>query len=259
MSDSVPAPAPWLTPKRVGVILLGYAAVWLVYGFTLRRMYDSTEAGQVGDAFGGFNAFVSGLAMLGVVGAILLQHAQLGMQAEELRLQREQLEQTRLELQGQKEALVQQNEVMTLATVHQVLVPVLLEYRSADMHRAIITLWRFYDEHPTDIAAAYQELKYSRPELAEHRRLVSQFYGLLAGLLTLGVVPREVVYSYWSERDLSIIPCILLPIEAAIEKESRPAPEAAALPEFKSSHGWAGMLTQLYKGALRSGGTEHNI
>ena len=104
MTDSVPAS--WLTPKRVGMILLAYAGVWLVYGFAVRQMFDATEAGQVGDAFGGFNAFVSGLAMLGVVGAILLQHAQLGMQAEELRLQREELEQTRFELQGQKEALL---------------------------------------------------------------------------------------------------------------------------------------------------------
>lgn len=254
MADN--APAAWLTPKRVGVVLLAYAAVWFVYGFAVRQMFDSTEAGQVGDAFGGFNAFVSGLAMLGVVGAIFLQYAQLGMQAEELRLQREELKQTRIELRGQKEALVKQNELMTLATVHQVLVPILLEYRSDDMHRAIVTLWRFYDEHPTDIAAAYQELKYNRPELAEHRRLVSQFYGLLAGLLTLGVVPREVLYSYWSERELSIIPRILLPIEAAIEKEPRPRQETAALPKFKSSFRWANMMMELYKGAARGGDDE---
>lgn len=243
-------PGSWMTSKRVGVILLVYAAVWLAYGFGLRQMFDSTEAGQLGDTFGGFNAFVSGLAMLGVVGAILLQHAQLGMQAEELRLQREELEQTRFELRGQKEALVEQNKLMTLATVHQVLVPVLLEYRSDEMHRAIVALWRFHDGHQANIADAYQELKYETDsELPRHRRLVSQFYGLLAGLLTLGVVPREIVYSYWSERELRIIPCILLPIEAAIEAESRPPPEPPTISEFKSNSKWASMMTELYTGA----------
>lgn len=48
--------------------------------------------------FGAFNAFASGIAMLGVIAAILLQREQNQMQAEELRLQRIELEQTREEL-----------------------------------------------------------------------------------------------------------------------------------------------------------------
>ena len=48
--------------------------------------------------FGAFNAFASGIAILGVIAAILLQREQNQMQAEELRLQRIELEQTREEL-----------------------------------------------------------------------------------------------------------------------------------------------------------------
>lgn len=44
--------------------------------------------------FGALNAFVSGLAMLGVVAAILLQRDQLRMQAKELELQRVELKAT---------------------------------------------------------------------------------------------------------------------------------------------------------------------
>lgn len=53
--------------------------------------------GQIGDAFGSINALFSGLALAGVVLAVLLQR-------EELKLQRQELRETRAELKRQAEA-----------------------------------------------------------------------------------------------------------------------------------------------------------
>jgi hypothetical protein len=62
------------------LIVLDYVAVWVAYALYVQTA-NAERADQLGDAFRAFNAFVSGLAVLGVVGAIILQRDQLGMQA----------------------------------------------------------------------------------------------------------------------------------------------------------------------------------
>ena len=115
------------------------------------------------------------------------------------------------------------------ALVYQVLVNALSEYRSPEMFVAIKALWRFAREHPGEIAEAYkaqrlrdglqldeleqsQRLVFEQTTIHYHRRLVSQFYGLLAGLKEQGLA-RTIVYSHWTEADLRIIPEVLLPME----------------------------------------------
>lgn len=78
--------------------------------------------GTFGDAFGGFNAYFTGLAFIGVIATLLLQSKQVQMQAEELRLQREELKDTREELKRSadaqektKDALASQVRVSALA------------------------------------------------------------------------------------------------------------------------------------------------
>jgi hypothetical protein len=68
--------------------------------------------------FGAFNAFVSGMAMFGGIGAILLQREQNRMQYEELQHQRKELELTRKELEDQKKALLAQKDAMDAQTAH---------------------------------------------------------------------------------------------------------------------------------------------
>lgn len=110
MNDTEPTSAlKWLTTSFVIGALIVYAVLAVAYGFIALKLAGGlSSAGQFGDMFGAFNAFVSGIAMLGVVAAILLQREQNRMQAEELRLQRQELAETRAELQGQKEALQSQ-------------------------------------------------------------------------------------------------------------------------------------------------------
>ena len=84
----------------VGILAFWAATVpvlaWLVPGDTVTG--DAiAKRGQIGDAFGSINALFSGLALAGIIVAILLQR-------EELRLQRRELEETRAELRRQADA-----------------------------------------------------------------------------------------------------------------------------------------------------------
>jgi len=87
------------------VLLVVVAAFSITIGLLPSWYGAPKSAGEFGDMFGSVNALFSGLALLGVVVAILMQRS-------ELRLQREELEQTRMELRGQKEQLVRQNSTM---------------------------------------------------------------------------------------------------------------------------------------------------
>jgi hypothetical protein len=121
------------------------------------------------------------------------------------------------------------------ARIHQVLVDVLFEYRSAQMLLAIRTLWSFYDKHKEDVGKAYNdildkeereisrlapELRLEREKTTLHyqRRLVGQFYSLLAGLYELQIIPAKTLYTYWAKTDLQIIPLIIIPIGRALSK-----------------------------------------
>lgn len=55
---------------------------------------DLSDRGSFGDMFGGINALFSGLAMAGVIIAIILQKTELGLQREELELTRKELAKT---------------------------------------------------------------------------------------------------------------------------------------------------------------------
>lgn len=87
--------------------LLGIISVWGgVTFFIFPRLVGDVEVrGQWGDSFGMINALFAGLALAGVIYAIILQR-------EELQLQREELEKTREEIKGQKEQLEAQNQTL---------------------------------------------------------------------------------------------------------------------------------------------------
>lgn len=83
---------PWL-------ILLVVIVIWGISIAVLRWLFPEIgERGQFGDTFGVINALFSGLALGGVIYAILLQK-------EELALQREELAETRGEMKEQKLAM----------------------------------------------------------------------------------------------------------------------------------------------------------
>lgn len=122
------------------------------------------------------------------------------------------------------------------ARIHQALADLLFEYRSAQMLLAIHTLWSFYDEHKENLRDAYNDIRHKEeseisklvPELRlerekttlhYQRRVVGEFYSLLAGLYELQIIPAKILYSYWNKSDLRIIPLIIIPIGRALSKE----------------------------------------
>ena len=118
---------------------------------------------------------------------------------------------------------------------YQVLLPVVLEYRSAEMHFAIRTLWDFARKHTNNLAEAYQaqlsmdraqmdqlpaheRLGYLRTTLDYQRRQVSQLYSFLTSVHDDGGFMRKLIYTHWSKSDLQIIPEVLIPMEVALGK-----------------------------------------
>jgi hypothetical protein len=85
--------------KIFGPVAIGISIIWLAWWqYAERFSTKMDERGQLGDLFGGVNAIFSGLALAGVVTAVVLQSKELQLQREEMKAQREQLELQREEL-----------------------------------------------------------------------------------------------------------------------------------------------------------------
>jgi hypothetical protein len=125
-----------------------------------------------------------------------------------------------------------------LDSVHHVLVEILEDFRSAEMMMAIVALWRFRADHGERFVEAYmtrwQEDDMRIAQLPEgerlaaltgtihyRRRVAKEFFNLLGGLYELGVLPPEVLYTYWNEAELKILPEVLIPLEVAVAKRLR--------------------------------------
>lgn len=93
-------------------LVLGVLLLWALIGSAI--LYFSPgleEAGQFGDLFGAVNALFSGIALAGVLVAIILQSKELELQREELKLTREEhKEHNRLVKSQLKEVLKQAEE-----------------------------------------------------------------------------------------------------------------------------------------------------
>jgi hypothetical protein len=76
-----------------------------------------------------------------------------------------------------------------------------------------------------------------RATLHYRRRTVKEFFNLLAGLYELKVLPRDVIYTYWNETELRIIPEVLIPLETAVARELRTEQELGD---------WSQRLRRLY-------------
>ena len=79
------------TTKQPRTLLISFAIlgtiilVWLIYGIIIYLMLPNwTSRGTFGDMFGAVNALFSGLALAGIVVAIILQRHELELQRREL-------------------------------------------------------------------------------------------------------------------------------------------------------------------------------
>jgi len=119
-----------------------------------------------------------------------------------------------------------------------ILFEVLEQFRSAEMMVALVALWRFRHDHGDRFVEDYlkiwhnddkriamiageEQVEAMRATLHYRRRVVKEFYNLLAGLYELKVLPADVIYTYWSPAELRIIPEILIPLETAVARELR--------------------------------------
>jgi hypothetical protein len=119
-----------------------------------------------------------------------------------------------------------------------VLFDVLRDYQAAEMTLALITLWKFRREHGDRFVEVYletwrsdekhiaaqpaaEQVEAMRGTVHYRRRMVKEFYNLLAGLYELKVLPKEVIYTYWTEAELRIIPEVLIPLETAVAQDLR--------------------------------------
>lgn len=102
------------------VICFLWIAWWI---FAASFSTEMEKQGQLGDLFGGVNAIFSGLALAGVVTAVVLQSKELQLQRSEMRLQREQLELQREELSLSREEfrrMAEANEEAATALTKQI-------------------------------------------------------------------------------------------------------------------------------------------
>jgi hypothetical protein len=152
------------------------------------------------------------------------------------------------------------NNIATSSLRFQVLVPALTEYRTAEMHFAVRNLWHFYKEDPETLIARFQKKfledekraaelgpekasEFLRTTINFQRRQVSQFYGLLTSIYDEGGDQRKWLYTYWQERELRIIPLILVPLTAALAESID-----ATLPDISVAR-----LNRLYHDSPRKG------
>ena len=79
--------------KSAYLLLVSITIILILCGFIIFFSFDTWgERGSFGDMFGSINALFSGLALAGVIYAILLQRKELSLQREELKLTRKELE-----------------------------------------------------------------------------------------------------------------------------------------------------------------------
>jgi hypothetical protein len=124
------------------------------------------------------------------------------------------------------------NKTAEQALQYQVLIPMLVEYKSAEMLMAVRTLWAFARKNPGRVKEAFtiqrdeeynalqllplaDQVNQLRATIDYQRRIVSQFYGILISILDQGSLQKAFVYSHWGKSDLSIITEVLIPMELA--------------------------------------------
>ena len=118
--------------------------------------------------------------------------------------------------------------------VYQVLVNLQMEYRSPEMLYAVSTLWRFYREECREDKKALvinykgyycseqswvdgfdklKRIEALKTTLDYQRKLVSHFYHHLATLYANKILSPHIIFATWSEKELNIIPKIIIPME----------------------------------------------
>jgi len=89
-------------------------AIWFIFGAMVFRLFGWEGQGSFGDTFGVLNVLFSGLAMVGLIVAIIMQKEELALQRKELQLTREELTRSVEVQKVSGEALHKQVEMLQL-------------------------------------------------------------------------------------------------------------------------------------------------
>lgn len=214
--DATPEPfsKAWLVVVPILMI-----ALWIGTPFALYWWFpcDMSARGQFGDMFGMVNSLFAGFALIGVVATIWIQMRDLRIQSKAL--------------QDQDERLKESNLLLTFQSMFQA-------YRSAEMLLAVKALWDLRRRHEKDDTMVSEYLETMKREferiagldplqqvqavqgtLHHRRRIVENFYYLIAGIRESNVIDDAMFYKFWNRLDLEIIPKVLIPIADGLERE----------------------------------------
>jgi hypothetical protein len=112
---------PQQRPRLIRYFLIAFVMVIVLWTAFLIITYvafkDWNESGVFGDTFGAVNALFSGLALGGVIVAILLQSQELQYQREEIRMTREVQKESSVAQQGQLNMLATTARLNALSTI----------------------------------------------------------------------------------------------------------------------------------------------
>lgn len=78
------------TTKNIALIItIATIIIWFLSGLIIYTTFPEGKRGEIGDMFGAVNALFAGIALIGIVVAIILQQKELELQREELKSTRE--------------------------------------------------------------------------------------------------------------------------------------------------------------------------
>lgn len=106
-SQSIEEREQTISTRGVIVLAVIIVASWAISGFLINKI-SANDRGTFGDMFGAINALFSGLALAGVVVAIILQRQELMLQRDELVLNRNELQKSAAAQVGTAEAIREQ-------------------------------------------------------------------------------------------------------------------------------------------------------
>ena len=198
--------------------------------------------GQMGDSYGGLNAFFTGLSLIGVVAALILQTRELRSQVEASEAQAEALKEQADTLKVQANTLGKQLELTHRASQFSAYSQVVDEYTQIGIKDDVRELWRFYrekagqdprtlervfgeylkDEGVSDRSGLDDEELFSRlnKSLDQRRKRIVNFYHKVNTYIDLGMLDKDLFYLGWGENDLRIIPEILFPMQRVVAANS---------------------------------------
>jgi hypothetical protein len=105
--------------------------IWLVSAFSISIYFPKLEdRGVFGDMFGAVNSLFTGLSLVGITFAIILQQKELSLQLDELIETRRELSRTALAQEKSEKSLSQQVEAQNLAVQLSALSSILSHYDS---------------------------------------------------------------------------------------------------------------------------------